>query len=243
MSARSHRVPAIASTPDEELLYGLLKELAAHLSQALADNGIRHGFIGGTALKIGFGLTRPSTDLDIKVEAARDFTTHVERAFEKMTGWSYREPTDEEWNRGAEGIVIRHLETARTLGTRIDFVPGRLHDTDTASIDEQQLEVHHGVRMFNLPNLARYKLNALIGREARKRPRDVYDAAWLMENRPDAVDDTTRTKLAAWHRSITTEPALYAEWNDEFRSSNFGARIPLDTLVRCLLGSLEASKG
>ena len=94
MSAGSHRVPAIASTPDEEFLYGLLKELAAHLSQALADNGIRHGFIGGTALKIGYGLTRPSTDLDVKVEAARDFTPHVERAFEQVTGWSYHEPTD-----------------------------------------------------------------------------------------------------------------------------------------------------
>lgn len=40
MSAGSHRVPAIASTPDEELLYGLLKELAAHLSQALADTAM-----------------------------------------------------------------------------------------------------------------------------------------------------------------------------------------------------------
>ena len=64
-----------------------------------------------------------------------------------------------------------------------------------------------------------------------------------MENWPDAVDDTTRTKLAAWHRSITTEPALYAAWEDEFRSSNFGSRIPLNTLVWCLLGSLGGSNG
>jgi len=64
-----------------------------------------------------------------------------------------------------------------------------------------------------------------------------------MENRPDTVDDTSRTKLAEWHRSISTDPALYAEWDDEFRSSNFGSRIPLNTLVRCLLGSLGASKG
>ena len=80
MSARRHRVPAIESTAAEELLHGLLRELAAHLSQALADDGIRHGFIGGTALKIGYGLTRPSTDLDVKVETPRYFTTYVGRA-------------------------------------------------------------------------------------------------------------------------------------------------------------------
>ena len=65
MSARSHRVPAIENAAHEELLYGLLKELAAHLSQALAADGIGHGFIGGTALKVGYGLTRPTTDLDV----------------------------------------------------------------------------------------------------------------------------------------------------------------------------------
>ena len=95
--------------------------------------------------------------------------------------------------------------------------------------------------MFSLPDLAQYKLNALIGREARKRPRDVYDAAWLMEHWPDAIDAPTKTKLVAWHRSITTEPALYAEWEEEFGSSNVGSRIPLSTLVSCLGESLEGA--
>ena len=95
MSTRRHRVPAIESTADEKLLYGLLVELAAHLSQALAADGIRHGFIGGTALKIGYGLTRPSTDLDVKVESPRNFTEHIEHALEQITGWSYREPSTE----------------------------------------------------------------------------------------------------------------------------------------------------
>ena len=131
MSARSHRVPAIENAAHEELLYGLLKELAAHLSQVLADDGIGHGFIGGTALKVGYGLTRPTTDLDVKIESARDFTTHIDRAFEQIAGWSHREPTEDEWNRGAEGIIVRHLESGRTLGTRIDFVPGPIHDTVT----------------------------------------------------------------------------------------------------------------
>ena len=241
MSARSHRVPAIGGTVDEELLYGLLRVLAPHLGQALADDGIRHGFIGGTALKIGYGLTRPSTDLDVKVETPRCLTTHVERAFEQIAGWSYREPTDDEWNRGAEGIIVRHLETGRTLGTRIDFIPGRLHDTDTASIDDRQLEEHHGVRMFGLSDLARYQLNALIGREARKRPRDIYDAAWLMEHWPDAIDAATKTKIAAWHRSVATGPGLYADWETRFRTDNVGRRAPLSTLLPCLSESLEVS--
>ena len=241
MSARSHRVPAIENAAHEELLYGLLKELAAHLSQALADDGIGHGFIGGTALKVGYGLTRPTTDLDVKIESARDFTTHIDRAFGQIAGWSHREPTEEEWNRGAEGIIVRHLESGRTLGTRIDFVPGPIHDTDTASIDERQLEEHHGVRMFGLPTLARYKLHALIGRNARQRPRDVYDAAWLMEHWPDAIDAPTRTKLAAWHRSVATESALYAKWEEVFRTDGIGRRAPFITLLQCLSESLEAS--
>ena len=56
VNARRQRVPVIPSTPDEDLLYELLKELAARLSHALTEDGVRHGFIGGTALKIGYGM-------------------------------------------------------------------------------------------------------------------------------------------------------------------------------------------
>ena len=241
MNARRHRVPAIPSTPDEELLYGLLKELAARLSHALTEDRVRHGFIGGTALKIGYGLTRPSTDLDIKVEEPRFFTRYIERAFESISDWSYREPTDEEWNRGAEGIVVDYRATGQTFSTRVDFVPGRLHDTDSPTIDDGRLEQHHGVRMFGLADLAQYKLNALIGPTPRQRPRDVYDAAWLMENWPDALDATTKTKLYQWHRSLTSSPALYAEWTSEFRTPDVGRHVTLETLLTCLAESLELS--
>ena len=95
--------------------------------------------------------------------------------------------------------------------------------------------------MFGLPTLARYKLHALIGRNARQRPRDVYDTAWLMEHWPDAIDAPTKTKLAAWHRSVVTESALYAKWEEVFRTDGIGRRAPLITLLQCLSESLEAS--
>ena len=231
----------IPSTPDEDLLYKLLKELAARLSHALTEDGVRHGFIGGTALKIGYGLTRPSTDLDVKVEEPRFFTQYIERAFDAVTEWSYREPTDEEWNRGAEGLIVEHLATGQTFSTRVDFVPGPLHDTDSPTIDDRQLEEHHGVRMFGLADLAQYKLNALIGPAPRKRPRDVYDAAWLMENWPDAIEAATKRKLYQWHRSLSTSPALFAEWTNEFQTPDVGRHVTLETLMGCLAASFEVS--
>ena len=230
----------IPSTPDEDLLYELLKELAARLSHALTEDGVRHGLIGGTALKIGYGLTRPSTDLDVKVEEPRFFTQYIERAFDAVTEWSYREPTDEEWNQGSEGIIVEHLATGQTFSTRIDFVPGPLHDTDSPTIDDRQIEEHHGVRMFGLADLAQYKLNALIGPTPRKRPRDVYDAAWLMENWPDAIAAATKRKLYQWHRSLTSSPALYAEWTNEFQTPDVGRHVTLETLMGCLAASFMA---
>ena len=241
MNAHRHRVPVIPSTPEGDVLYGLLKELAARLSHVLAEDGVRHGFIGGTALKIGYGLTRPSTDLDVKVEAPRFFNHYMERAFKPITDWAHRDPTDEEWDRGAEGITVEHRRTGQTFSTRIDFVPGPLHEADTPTIDSRQVEEHHGVRMFALPYLAQYKLNALIGPAARKRPRDVYDAAWLMESWPDAIDPATKTKLYEWHRSVTSSPALYAEWIREFQTPDVGRHVALDTLMSCLAESLETS--
>ena len=60
---------------------------------------------------------------------------------------------------------------------------------------------------------------------------------------PDApaIDPPTKTKLAAWHRSITTEPGLYADWEEIFRTDEFGHRASLTSLLSSLTESLEAS--
>lgn len=95
--------------------------------------------------------------------------------------------------------------------------------------------------MFGLADLAQYKLNALIGPTPRKRPRDVYDAAWLMENWPDVIEAATKRKLYQWHRSLTSSPALYAEWTNEFQTPDVGRHVTLETLMGCLAESFEVS--
>ena len=58
---------------------------------------------------------------------------------------------------------------------------------------------HFGqIAMYKPEELVNRKLATLIGREPREKPRDIYDAGWLMTERPELIGDTDRTKLHEW---------------------------------------------
>ena len=53
--------------------------------------------------------------------------------------------------------------------------------------------------------LAERKLQTVIGENARRKPRDVYDAGWLVHERPELISRESATKLNRWIKTL--EPA------------------------------------
>ena len=239
MSEGTHFVPAVAETPREEKLFEFLQVFAVRLSEALEEDTIRHGLLGGTALKIGFGMRRPSTDLDFKLARPVLGQRLIERAIERIDGWTYREATEDEWNQGSEGFFVRNAASGEEFGTRVDLVVGGIHPEDGAQIGETQIEKRDGIWMFRLRELVDYKLNALVGSAARERPRDVYDAAWIMERHLSAIRPEMRTRLKLWHERMRSDEALYARWARRFESDTIGSRVRLKFLLRCMEESLK----
>ena len=125
---RKYCVDPIKEGTEHRLLYRLLKSLAQNISRELSEQGRAHAMIGGTALKIGHGLQRPSTDLDFLVEQGEDFRPVVRRAFKKIPDWICLRLTFR--HRGLRNLELKvqHTRTKRRMTTFVDFVPSSTFD-------------------------------------------------------------------------------------------------------------------
>ena len=97
--------------------------------------------------------------------------------------------------------------------------------------------IRNGFRTFDLKTLTRTKLNTLVGDKPRSRARDLYDAAWLMEQHMEDIAPDQRLKL----RAVIHGPILDAsdEWASLFESDDIMARSSLDQVWESLDANLD----
>ena len=63
-----------------------------------------------------------------------------------------------------------------------------------------------GIAIYHDAGLAHRKLGTIIGPgRTRQRARDIYDAGWLVNVKPDLINPTDRKLLKEWARSLTGE--------------------------------------
>ena len=229
----------VEPTPNERFRLSVLRRVARAISETLRETRTPHALMGGTALVLAHGLPRPTTDLDFRIEV-HDFGTRLtERAFTKTPGLSYREPTQDQWHKGIEGIVVREEASGCETNVGIDLVSHPLGPDDPQRIDPAMVERVDGVDTFVLSHLARCKAYALVGEHPRQQPRDLLDLTWLMSNHPQAVPPAQRAQLWKWTVRTATNEAALAHWHERFAHDDVGRRSDLGVI----LGHLAADLG
>ena len=171
--------------------------LIAHLAKAVsADSGRAvTAMTGGSALRLCHGLTRPSFDLDLDVSERRNWLAAIRKAA-AASPWRDSAVVDrKQGGRGPIRIVV-NAGKAEEWATKVDM---RVCDgTHHPLLTMQHCETAHGIRVRPLPHIARRKREKLLGEDFREQGRDLYDYAWLIANKPNAVPVEWRVEFREW---------------------------------------------
>ena len=132
---------------------------------------------GGTGLALGYGLTRPSTDLDITCGSGISKEKVVDVAYALLSRDHNRKITRADVNQKGRGYV-RLNWTDHEDGKEIHHetkVDVNVND-DLGGVTNY--EIRNEIRVLNIWNIADSKLDTLTGERPREQARDMYDAAW-----------------------------------------------------------------
>ena len=191
---------------------------------------------GGTGLALAYGLPRPSTDLDLTSFGRPDKERILRVAVEALSRVGGREFTRADVKQRGHGYIRLQWEDGQASGVR-----RRETKIDVSSEDSlarpKNTEVLNGFRTFSMRTLAQTKLNTLIGTQPRDRARDLYDAAWIMENHMEAVAPKFRIALATITFGSIVDMA--ANWNALFTDDSIMSRVSFDAVWDNLSASLD----
>ena len=193
-------------------LRGLARKISEVTDESVEGKG---GWIlkGGTALVIALGLPRPSTDLDYEGTDGRHRVRRVlARALERGRReglWVDARTGHNLWMRGTIGLSITATD-GYVSRTKIDYRPCGWRDIPEM-LEYDKTTVVEGIRTYKPATLVERKLATLTGRSPRWRPRDVYDAAWLLCRHPELVGERQAQAIQAAARGGGKEKLRDAE--------------------------------
>ncbi len=204
-----------------------------------SDARFRHGPLvvkGGTGLVLAYDLPRPSTDLDLTCLGRVDKEKVLQTAVEVLGRERGRTFARADIKQRGHGYIRLQWEDNSVKGkfaieTSIDV----LSEDALATIENTVLR--NGFRVFSLPVMAETKLQTLVGVKTRRRARDLYDAAWLMENHMEVVAPATRLRL--WKQMEVDVLENLNEWEEAFFGDEIMARATLDEVWDNLDSSLR----
>ena len=229
------KLPAIAETPAERIHYEMLTELARQFGSELSRQSKMYAVKGGTGLKTGYGLTRPSTDIDIDTEDYVDVRNTIRSALRNMPRYQRREiPLSERRIGYDDDVALIDTKTGIELRTNIDCTMSGTFPGDTRRLDRSKIVMHNGVSMWSLEEMARRKLAALIGPANRHASRDVYDAAWLVTHHRGLIGENQIDALNEWLKTTRPETAGWREWNKLFDRDTVTGRVRFETVMKVL---------
>ena len=191
---RHYTLPVIQPDAKERILINALHTLARELTNHPSFQRTPLIVKGGTGLALGYGLTRPSTDLDITCGSGVSKENVVDVASKLLSRERNRVITRSDVKQRGRGYVRLHWT---------DHVDGREmhHETkvDVNVNDDSGVlansEIRNGIRVLTLWHIADSKLDTLTGERPREKARDMYDAAWLMHNHMESIAPWRRMAL------------------------------------------------
>ena len=212
-------LPPIIPTKGEQALMDMLTFVARRLSTHQMLRGSPAGQApiavkGGTGLALGLGLTRPSTDLDIDV-SKRNLTQPVladavHDILQKAPNITVERCDVKQHGHGYMRLWVHADGISRRLETKIDMQVcdgGRGHpkwEPRPTGINPDHVTLTNGMSIYKPEFLIPKKLNTLIGARARRKARDIYDAAWILCHYPDAVPKQSLERLQTFAASLSS---------------------------------------
>ena len=236
MNARLERVQM---EEDDQHLCEMLDELARTVSETLKEERIIHALKGGSALRMCYGLPRPSDDLDFEILTYTNAKEVVRKAIAKMPDWERVEDADV----GPGWFRMRHRGTGREHTTKVDCITAGAFPGESREMRQDQITTVEGVSTFAIEELAKKKLLTIIGDVPREQARDIYDVAWLLETYPEHIGTDSLNKVHRWHRKIRGNPELRGKMEDIFEINTTTRHVDFENTLQVIEHNLEAELG
>ena len=107
--------------------------------------------------------------------------------------------------RGTVAIAIRDNDTGKWIDTSLDYRKAGSRESIPSRIDLDKCRPVHGMNVYRDRDLVERKLNTLVGSSARHKPRDIYDAGWLVHKHPELISEKQSAGLKSWLAKLSPE--------------------------------------
>ena len=233
----SGQYPEIPFEPHETEREQRLKVLGQKFQQLMNDAGNDTALKGGTALRFKLGLPRPSTDLDFEgndaIKVRKTVKNAVSLAFPKgeyKVGW--------DWFRRGTVTIRDTTQTLNPRSTKIDYRRMGTYPDMPPKVPMHKTEQMDGITVYNDAGLVHRKLGTMVGPgRARQKARDIYDTGWLVNERPELINNKDRKLLREWADSLT--PDQTAILKERLRDDGVTRRVNADTVFSMLKSGIK----
>ena len=223
--------PPIPFTAAELRREAFLWRLAAAF-QALMDEARNPCALkGGTALRFQAELSRPSTDLDFEGNQPISVRkTLVKAVAAAEPQGSYHIGRDFLW-RGTVGMTLQGSE-AGDVRCAVDYRKTGSRPGMPAQIPLEHCERVRGINIYTPRELVSRKLHTIVGLQPRQLARDIYDAAWIVSERPDLLQQADATRLRRWIEDVT--PRRREQLQNRLQQEELTARVSANDVWQAL---------
>ena len=226
-------LPAIAEEPEERAWEERIGDLLREVNRRPAPGPGRLILRGGTAAKIGHGLTRPSRDIDADVIGPADVWSFLSEGAHRAGLTALAKP---ERGRTQKGQLILSDPRTGTTAVEVDVRtirdPQRVYAIESTTIVERR----HGILMYKAQELARQKIEMATEPGRRRRAKDRYDITWWLRNRPECVAPEQRIAL---DRALRGRSELKEKWDETHPKDRIMQRTNGATVHDALMRTLD----
>lgn len=206
--------PRVEDTEEDRNRLQLVSEMAAEIYRRYGHQG-EMALTGGGALRLAYGISRPTYDLDIDMERVpQDVVETLQRWCDRSTRW--KGSTVDRKQRGRGYIRVVPPEGEGKWTTKIDLAQWADKTSGqgrggNSLVEGRRLGIgNEEIPVQPLNAIAQRKIEKALGE--RREGRDLYDLVWLMAKHPEAFDAHERGQTA---RRICSELANgYDQWEE-----------------------------
>ena len=186
---------------------------------------------GGTALRFQTELSRPSTDLDFEGDRRVSVRKTLVKAMAAAApDGPYRIGRDFLW-RGTVAMTV-HDAQAGDVRSAVDYRKTGSRSGMPDKVPLERCERVRGINIYTPSELVNRKLHTIVGAQPRQLARDIYDAAWIVSERPDLLQQADAAKLREWIENVT--PRRREQLQNRLQQEELTARVSANDIWEAL---------
>ena len=225
-------LPAIAATGDEETWERRIGDMLTRLDDADQRKQPRIILRGGTAARLGHGLSRPSADIDADATEALDIWALLTQAAQRAGLIAMATPARRSTTKGRLTLSDPRIATPKSIDIDVRIV----RDPEVLASIGKLTERRNGIWMYTARELARQKIEMATEPGRRRRAKDRYDIAWWLHNGIEHIAPELRTEL---DRALRADALIAVQWDTQHRRSEMLNRIESTVVHDALMTALD----